>query len=188
MNITGQQVVLDDAAILGAVAADDRVILLVHQPGPSLGSSPLHVSRALGLDHLPGHAQPDPAVGHTSATGDHVVGVLGGDLIAEEPRRAGAGVGDQRLRFGQLQLEVIAQELSEAMLDLLGLCLRSGEPEQDVIGVSRVTQPPVAGIVGILAREAALLLAQRPHRGMVAAAAGSRERVLHPCGTQGCEP
>jgi hypothetical protein len=76
----------------------------------------LHVSGAFGLDHVARHAQPDRAVGRTSASGDDVVGVLGGDLVAEEPRRAGAGVGDQRLCLGQLQLEVILQELSEATL------------------------------------------------------------------------
>jgi len=36
----------------------------------------------------------------------------------------------QRLCLGQLQLEILLQELGEALLDLLGFCLRSGEPEQ----------------------------------------------------------
>jgi hypothetical protein len=53
------------------------------------------------------------------ASGDLSIVVLDGDLIAEEPRRLGAGVGDQRLWLGQLQLEVIAQELGEATFDLL---------------------------------------------------------------------
>ena len=64
--------------------------------------------------------------------------MLGGDLVAEEPRRAGAGVGDQRLGLGQLELEILLQELSEATFDLLGLVLRSSEPEQDVICLCRV--------------------------------------------------
>ena len=64
--------------------------------------------------------------------------------------------------------------------DLLGLCLRSGEPEQDVIGISHVAQSPIATIAGILAWETAQLLAQRPHHGTVAAAAGPSERVAHP--------
>jgi hypothetical protein len=64
--------------------------------------------------------------------------VCDGDVVAEEPRRVGAGVGDQRLGLGQLELEVIAQELGEATLDLFGSGLRSGEPEQDVIGLCRV--------------------------------------------------
>ena len=64
-------------------------------------------------------------------------------------------MGDQRLGLGQLQLEILLQELGEATLDLLGLGLRSDEPEQDVIGVSRVTQPPIARIRQILAGQAA---------------------------------
>jgi hypothetical protein len=118
-NVAGEQVVLNDPPILGPVAADDRVILLVHQLGPSLGFSPLHVSGAFGLDHFPGHAQPDRTVGRTAAACDHVVGVLGGDLVAEEPRRVGAGVGDQRLGLRQLQREFVVQELTEATFDLL---------------------------------------------------------------------
>jgi hypothetical protein len=48
-----------------------------------------------------------------------VVAVPDGDLIAEKPRRAGAGVGDQGLILRQFQLEVITQERGEASLDLL---------------------------------------------------------------------
>ncbi|WP_269476329.1 hypothetical protein [Phytohabitans suffuscus] len=40
-----------------------------------------------------------------------MVAVLDGDLVAEEPRRAGPRVRDQRLALGQLQLEVVTQEL-----------------------------------------------------------------------------
>jgi len=126
------------------------------------------------------HAQPNQTVDRTTARGLFSVVVDDGDLVAEEPRRAGAGVGDQCLLLGQLQLEVIAQELGEASLDLLGLGLRSGEPEQDVIGVSHVTQPSVARIRWIRTWQAPLLLAQRPHRGMIAVAASTSERVLHP--------
>jgi hypothetical protein len=98
----------------------------------------LHVSGAFGLDHLLRHTQPDSTVGRSATGGQLLVGVLGGDLVAEEPRRIGAGMGDQRLCLGQLQLEVIVQELGEATLDLLGFGLRSGEPEQDIVGLCRV--------------------------------------------------
>ena len=59
-----------------------------------------------------------------------LVVVLDRDLVAEEPRRAGAGVGDQRLVLGEFQLEFVTQELRQALFDLLGFGLRSGEPEQ----------------------------------------------------------
>jgi len=72
------------------------------------------------------------------------------------------------------------QELGEATLDLLGLGLRSGEPEQDVIGVPDVTQPPIPWIPRISGRESTPLLLQRPHRGTIALAAGSLERAFDP--------
>jgi hypothetical protein len=49
--------------------------------------------------------------------------VLDGDLVAEEGRRLGAGVRDQRLVLVECQLEVITQDLCEALLDLLGFGL-----------------------------------------------------------------
>ena len=110
-DVTGQQVVLDDAPVLGPVGADDGVVVVVHQLGSARGFAALEVGGALGLDHRPGHAQPDRAVDRPLAAGDLVVVVLDGDLVAEEPRRAGAGVGDQRLVLGQFQLEVVTQEL-----------------------------------------------------------------------------
>jgi RNA-directed DNA polymerase len=74
-----------------------------------LGLSPLHVPGALGLDHIRRHAQPDSTVDRSAASGDPPVVMPDGDLVAEEPRRFRAGVGDHRLGLGQLQLEVIAQ-------------------------------------------------------------------------------
>jgi hypothetical protein len=67
-----------------------------------------------------------------------VVTVPGGDLVAEECRRAGSGVGDQRLFLGQFQLEVIMQEPREALLDLFGFNFRSDEPEEVIVGLCRV--------------------------------------------------
>ena len=58
-----------------------------------------------------------------------------GDLIAEEPRRPGAGMRDQRLVLRQFQLQVIAQERREPPFDLLNLGSGPGEPEQGVVGV-----------------------------------------------------
>ena len=85
----------------------------------------------------PGHAQADDAVGAAPASGDLAVVVLHGDLVAEEFRRPGAGVRDQRLVLRQFQLEFVTQELRQALFDLLGFGLRSGEPEQGVVGVTR---------------------------------------------------
>jgi hypothetical protein len=80
--------------------------------------------------------------------------VLDGDLIAEEPGRACAGVGDQRLAGRQFQPEFVTQESCQPLLDLLGLGLGSGEPEQMVICVSAVPQSPVTGIARVGAGQA----------------------------------
>ena len=58
-DVTGEQVVLDDAPVLGPVGADDRVVVEVQQLGAARGFAVLEVRGALGLDHRPGHAQPD---------------------------------------------------------------------------------------------------------------------------------
>jgi hypothetical protein len=97
--------------------------------------------------------QTDRAVHGALATGGALsVIVLNADLVAQEARSVGAGVGDQRLVTGQFQLEVLAQELSQALFDLLGFGLGSGEPEQVVIAVAHVSQPPEIGITRIHAR------------------------------------
>ena len=54
-----------------------------------------------------------PPLTALAASGELSVVVLDGDLVAEEPRRAGAGVGDQRLGLRQLQRELLVQELTE---------------------------------------------------------------------------
>ena len=83
--------------------------------------------------------------------------MLDGDLVAEEGRCLGAGVRDQGLVLVEFQLEVVMQELSEALFDLLGFGLGSGEPEEVIICVPDISQPPVAGITRIPARGPASL-------------------------------
>jgi hypothetical protein len=61
--------------------------------------------------------------------------VLDGDLVSEVFRRLGAGVRDQCLVRVQLQLEVLTQELGQALPDLLGFGSGSGEPEEGVVGL-----------------------------------------------------
>jgi len=63
--------------------------------------------------------------------------MLSSDLVAEEVRRLADGVGDQGLGFGQLQLEFLAQERPDLLLDLFGLVLGTGEPEQEVVALCR---------------------------------------------------
>jgi hypothetical protein len=79
-----------------------------------------------------------------------VLVVVDGDLVAEEPGRARAGVGDQSLVLRQLQLELLAQERRKTLLDLFGLDLRPDEPEEMIIGLCRGPgyADPTAGCPG----------------------------------------
>jgi hypothetical protein len=77
-----------------------------------------------------------------------VAAVLDGDLMAEEPRRACAGVGDQCLVLVEFQLEVLAQEPGKTVPDLLCFGLRPGEPEEVIAGLCR--GPDYAEAVGVV--------------------------------------
>ncbi len=173
-DVPGEQVVLDQPPVSGSVGADDLGVLQVHQLGPVPGFTVPEVGGCLGHDHRPGDPQPDHAVDAGTARA-----VLDGDVIAEEPRRLGTGVRDQRLGRRQFQLEIITQEVGQALFDLLGFGLRAGEPEQVIIGVADVPEPAVAGITGIPGGQAPPLLAQFPYRSTVAAPPGGRHRVRH---------
>jgi hypothetical protein len=83
---------LDDAPVLGPVGRDDVVIAEVLQGSLGGGFAAFQVGRAFGLDHRVGHAQRYAAVDCLPAAG---AAVLGGDLVSEEFRRAGARVRDQ---------------------------------------------------------------------------------------------
>jgi hypothetical protein len=108
----------------------------------------------LALITAGGDAQSHNAVDHGALTA-----VLDGDLVAEERRRLGAGVRDQGLIRRQFQLEVLTQERRETLLDLLGFGLGSGEPEKVIVGVADISEPAVAGVAHIPARDAAPLRA-----------------------------
>jgi len=106
-DVAGHQVVLDDASVLGSVAGDDGMVIKVRQLSAPHGLAVMHVPGTLGLDHRPGHLQPRESIGRATAIGQEAVGVLGDDLVAEEPRPLAAGVGDQRLFLVQFQLELV---------------------------------------------------------------------------------
>jgi hypothetical protein len=78
------------------------------------------------------------------AAGEFRVAVLDDDVIAEEPRWLGAGVGDQGLVLVQFQSEGLPEERGQPGLDVLSFGLRPGEPQQVVICLCR--GPGYAGI------------------------------------------
>ena len=101
------------------------------------------------------------------------------DFIAEEPGPLGASMGDQCLVRREIQFEVITQELRQAMFDLFGFGLGSGEPEQGVVGVTAVAQPPVARIIGVLAGQAVQPPVEGPHLSAGALPAGFDDLPFH---------
>jgi hypothetical protein len=72
--------------------------------------------------------------------------VLDDDVVAEEPRRLGAGVADQGLVLVQFQPEGLPEEPGQLGLDLLGFGLWPGESQDVVICVPQVPQPPESGV------------------------------------------
>jgi hypothetical protein len=99
----------------------------------------LKIGGALGFDHVRWDAQTDNTVDHAAACGESVTAVLDVDLVAEEPCRPSAGVGEQRLVGGQFQLEFVMQELRQTLFDFLCFGLWSGESEQVIVGLSYVS-------------------------------------------------
>ena len=126
-DVLGEQVVVDDAPVFGPVGPDDVVVVQVLQGGPVPGFAPVPVGGGFGLDHVRRHAQRDPSVGRPAAEGDPGVAVLDDDVVAEEPRRLAAGVGDQGLVLVQFQPEGLPEEPRQFGLDLLGFGLRPAD-------------------------------------------------------------
>src|SRR5450755_3970083 len=134
------------------------------RPRPSAGTRP---------------ASPSMEVNGAAFAGDLVVGVLDDDLVAEESCRARSGVGDQCLLLRQFQVEFLTQERRQADLDVLCFRFWSGEPEEVVIAISHVTQPPESRINRVFARHAPPLLTQRTHRGTVPTPARTHDQLVY---------
>ena len=122
-------------------------VVTAEQLGSSFGFTELEIRHAFGLDHCAWDAQPDNAIDLPA-----LLAVLHHDLVAEEPCRARTGVGDQSLVRGQFELEVITQERRKTLFDLFRFGLRSGEPEQMVVGVADIPQPPEPRVMGVAFR------------------------------------
>jgi hypothetical protein len=80
-------------------------------------------------------------------------------------------VREQGLVLVEFQPEIITQECRESALDFLCFGFRPGEPEEGIVGIPDISQPPVARVIWIRAGQAALL------RAASAPGDGCRERV-----------
>lgn len=106
-DISGEQVVLDNAPVNGPERRHDRMIAAVDQGRPLRGVSAGEIRGALGFDHVPWDTESDLAVDSAVTACLLRVVVLGRDLVTEEPRCPGAGMSDQRLFLGELQGEFV---------------------------------------------------------------------------------
>ncbi|MFI5066555.1 MAG: hypothetical protein ACHP9Z_21625 [Streptosporangiales bacterium] len=70
--------------------------------------------------------------------------MLDPDVVAEEPRRLGAGVGDQGFLLVQFQSEGLPEERCQFRLDFLGFGLRPDKSQYVVICLCR--HPGYAGV------------------------------------------
>ena len=104
----------------------------------------LPVAGALGPDHVRGHFQRDLPVGLPAAAGEFRVRVLDGDVVAEEPRLLGAGVGDQGLGVVEFQSEGLSEELRDACLDLFSFGFWAGISQYVIVRLCR--HPDYAGV------------------------------------------
>jgi hypothetical protein len=105
--------------------------------------------------------------------------MLDDDVIAEEPRPLGAGVGDQGLGWVEFQSEGLPEEPCELGLDLLGFGLRPGESQQMVIRIPHVPEAAVAGVHRVGGGEPAHLQCQRPRLCPVSAPPRSPEQGVY---------
>ena len=179
-HVDGEHVVADDAPVFGPVGLDDVVVVQVLQGWPVPGFSVLPVGGSFRLDHIEGHPQRDRPVSRPAAVGDLDVGVLDDDLVAEISRGPGAGVGDQCLVRVEFEREFIAQEGRQLIFDGLGFGFRSGAPQDVVVCITRIAQPPVPGVLRVDRGELTCLAAQRADRFPVPASAGEGHLMCPP--------
>src|SRR5690242_20837101 len=105
---------------------EDRVVNQLRPVGRLPGS---HVAPTFPSHELRRRLEHDrPVV--TSALPSEVIPLANADVVAEESRVPRSRVGDQGLRLGELQLELVMQELTDPTLDLFGLLAGPDEPEQ----------------------------------------------------------
>jgi hypothetical protein len=75
------------------------------------------------------------------------IGPLTLDFIAEELSRLMGSMCDQSLFFGERQAQFLRCELSDPDFDFFGFGFRPHEAQQEVVGVSNVSESAVVWVV-----------------------------------------
>jgi hypothetical protein len=107
-QVLGEQVVLHDSPVFGLILRDDREVVVGQHLRPLRRFAVAHVAGASRADRRLGHERPDRAVDRAlSTTVELVIGVLGFDLIPEEPQlRRRHGQHGQVVLLGRRLVEV----------------------------------------------------------------------------------
>src|SRR5258708_417236 len=101
--------------------------------------SRLHIQGTFLSHDIGWNPQTDSSIGTSTLLCVFTVVLLVLDFIAEEAGRLGASLSNQRLLFRQFQFELLAEELSEFLLDFFCFLSRTCEAEQGIIGIANIT-------------------------------------------------
>ena len=120
MNVEGQQVVLDEAPIFRLVLGHDTEISIVEPSSQPIRFASPCVSGTFRPDDIHGDLHDRLAIDAAlTAMVVLLVGVQGHDLVAEESCCLRSRMGDQRLLPGEFELECVAEDPLQLLLDLL---------------------------------------------------------------------
>jgi hypothetical protein len=161
--ILGKGVVLHDASEFTPVLFDDGKITPVPKFGAVDRFSIPHVLGDLGFKFLDRQSELYPTR-HGFPFGREIVD---SDVISEEPGPFGPGMCDQCLLRGQFQFEAISEELFQLDFDLLGLFLRAGEAQEEIVGISDVPKPSIVRIFLVSVPDPSGLFLEGLQRGLI---------------------
>src|SRR6266540_6617345 len=147
MEVVGQAVVLDDAAVFRLVLGHNAVGAVVDSLHQMHWFALPHVFATVGWNDVVWNAQADCAINATLSA--LVVGVEGVDVIAKKSSATRAGVGDERFGVAQFQLEVVMEVVGKLVLDGLRFGFGTSKSDQPIISVANVPQAAEVGIVGV---------------------------------------
>jgi hypothetical protein len=152
VEIVGQSIIVHDAPILLLILRHNTEGGIVQQFGAVDRFAVMPIEGAFLLQHVRWHAQADLAV-KTAVTAPVELSVVlqHHEVIAEEPRGLCPRMGDQGLGLGEFELEVLAQEPSDRLLDRLSLTAWAAKPQQPILRVPDIPQASIGWVVRVQA-------------------------------------
>lgn len=148
MEVVCKLIVFHKPSILRLVLGDNRIDRVIDQFPSMDGFAIFHVGLAFLSQRIRWDAHLDLPVDLPLLVKLGSVVLHDRDVVIEEPRGFGFGMGNQRFLFGELQLERFMQELPEEPFDLLCFFPWPSETKQPIVGVSHIFQASVGWIIG----------------------------------------